>query len=483
MKTSSFIMLVAAIPVCLWSCSQGQKKVDDSEDRNHYVSEMADSSLTYFDFVGHPESEFNYYNEFIFSIDDIVHVMNPIEPENIKSYINAIIIDGEFVICRYDKENTVNAIRDLANQLQSYKDGKQGNGSYGYTPEFNNTPWVFCMLNNFGGRLGLHGHLDNLLHNIPSALNDCKRIKGIGITPEASANNPVLYDFSFDCIWQENSTEPLQEMDLEQWITAYIQRRYGSFSKTAKKAWNILLNTVYLAKYNQLGQGAPESIVNARPAFVIGAASAWGNSKISYPFEELEQAGALLLEDYEILHKSEGYLYDVVTVLQQILSNRALVCHKEMVEAYETKQIECFDKKAAKFLTIIEQMELVTSTNKHYLLGRWIEQAKALANNADDVSKQLYEQNAKMLITTWGDYDQSERGKLHDYSNRQWSGLIEDFYKTRWMHWIEDRKKELRGKQVEERDWFAWEWNWVKQSKPYPTEPTQLNLKDLWGKM
>ena len=36
---------------------------------------------------------------------------------------------------------------------------------------------------------------------------------------------------------------------------------------------------------------------------------------------------------------------------------------------------------------------------------------------------------------------------------------IEDFYKTRWMHWIEDRKKELRGKQVEERDWFAWEWN------------------------
>ena len=372
-------------------------------------------------------------------------------------------------------------ILDLyAEKLPHYKDGSAQNYSYGYTPEFNDTPWVFCMLNNFGGRLGLHGHLDNLLHHIPYVLNHCKQIKGIGITPEASANNPVLYDFLFDSIWQEDSKEELQEIDLEQWITSYIKRRYGSFSKTAKEAWDILLDTVYLAKYNQLGQGAPESIVNARPDFVIGAASAWGNSKIGYPLEELEKAGNLLLEDYEILSDKECYLYDVVTILQQILSNRALVCHQEMVKAYEERNLKQFEEKATNFLTIIDKMELVTSTNKHYLLGRWIEQAKALADKEDDYSKQLYEWNAKMLITTWGDYKQSEIGKLHDYSNRQWSGLIGDFYKKRWMYWIEDRKKELKGEKVEERNWFAWEWNWVKQQKSYPTEPKQQNLKVLW---
>ena len=32
--------------------------------------------------------------------------------------------------------------------------------------EFNDTPWVFCMLNNFGGRLGLHGHLSSILQRI-----------------------------------------------------------------------------------------------------------------------------------------------------------------------------------------------------------------------------------------------------------------------------------------------------------------------------
>ena len=48
------------------------------------------------------------------------------------------------------------------------------------------------------------------------------------------------------------------------------------------------------------------------------------------------------------------------------------------------------------------------------------------------------------------------------------------------MYWIEDRKKELKGEKVEERNWFAWEWNWVKQQKSYPTEPKQQNLKVLW---
>jgi len=119
-------MLAVAIPICLWSCSQGQKKANNIEDNNRYASEMADSSLTYYDFVGHPESEFNYYNEFNFSIDEIIHATNPIEPENIKSYIDDIIVDGEFVISRHNKANTIIAIRDLASQLQSYKEGKQG---------------------------------------------------------------------------------------------------------------------------------------------------------------------------------------------------------------------------------------------------------------------------------------------------------------------------------------------------------------------
>ena len=71
----------------------------------------------------------------------------------------------------------LNGLEDVANGAQHalvldvYAEitphyGETG-GSYGDTREFDDTPWLFCMPNNFGGRLGLHGHLDNLAEDIP----------------------------------------------------------------------------------------------------------------------------------------------------------------------------------------------------------------------------------------------------------------------------------------------------------------------------
>ena len=42
--------------------------------------------------------------------------------------------------------------------------------------------------------------------------------------------------------------------------------------------------------------------------------------------------------------------------------------------------------------------------------------------------KALYERNARDLITLWGDAN----SPLHEYSCRQWSGLLDDYYKVRW---------------------------------------------------
>ena len=65
------------------------------------------------------------------------------------------------------------------------------------------------------------------------------------------------------------------------------------------------------ASLNGLGQGAPESVVNARPNLTIGAASTWGNAVISYEKGDLEEAAALLLADYDKLKDSAGYQYDL----------------------------------------------------------------------------------------------------------------------------------------------------------------------------
>lgn len=360
----------------------------------------------------------------------------------------------------------------------------QTGGSYGDTDEFDDTPWLFCMLNNFGGRLGLHGHLDNLANNIPTAFNNCDYIAGIGITPEASVNNPVLYDFLFETIWQDDASQDMQVIDLDSWLDDYATRRYGAESESAQEAWTILKDTVYKAELNMLGQGAPESVVNARPALSIGAASTWGNAVISYDKVELEKAAALLLEDYDTLKDSEGYMYDLANVLQQVLSNSAQEYQKKMASAYRAGNVEDFERYAAIFMEIIADMEKVTGTSEYFLLGRWVEQAKALAKNADDFTKELYEFNAKALVTTWGSFNQAESGGLKDYSNRQWSGLIGDFYKVRWERWITARTNELKGETYENSiNWFQWEWEWVRSNTVYSTSAVAQDLKTLGGKI
>ena len=350
-----------------------------------------------------------------------------------------------------------------------------GGGSYGYKAEFDGTPWTFCMLNNFGGRLGLHGHLDNLANNIPEVFNTKQHIAGIGITPEASVNNPLLYDYFFEIIWQDDANN-MKVVELDPWLEDYATRRYGAVSKSSQDALKILKDTVYKASLNNRGQGAPESVVNARPQFDIGAASTWGNSVIGYDKGLLEEAARLLLEDYNTLKGSEGYRYDVATVLEQVLSNTAQNQLRVMKKSFESRDVDKFREESSKFLAIIDNMEKVTSTSKYYMLGNWVNQAKRLAMNADDFAKDIYELNAKALITTWGAFNQANTGGLHDYSNRQWSGLLNDFYKARWQIFIDNRIKELQGQSAQDPNWFAWEWTWARGKDEYSDTPVNRDL-------
>lgn len=366
-------------------------------------------------------------------------------------------------------------ILDLyAEKNPNYKKGKEGSESFGYDKEFDHTPWLYCMLNNFGGRLGMHGHLDNLAKEIPSVFRECESVAGIGITPEASVNNPVLYDFFFESIWNCN-----EEINLKNWLSEYVLRRYGKKSDNAEKAWEILAETVYKSKLNNLGQGAPENIVNARPAAVINAASTWGNAVISYDKNELLRAKELLLSDYDELKDSEGYYYDAVTLVLQTLSNEAQEIHERMSEALKNGDRNSFEKESSTFLSLIDKMEKTAGASEYYLLGRWVNQAKDLAKNADDFTKNLYEFNAKALITTWGSYNQSEIGGLHDYSNRQWAGLFSDFYKKRWKKWIDEKKKELNGETVESVPPFEWEWSFARTPKNYTDVANKIDLRNI----
>ena len=349
--------------------------------------------------------------------------------------------------------------------------------------EFLDTPWVYCMLNNFGGRMGLHGHIDNFVNEIPRASKTAQHMAGIGIAPEASQNNPVLYDLLFETIWSE-TPDDLQPIDLDQWFRDYTTRRYGAESDAAYEAMQILHNTVYNPALNMKGQGAPESVVNARPALSISAASTWGNAVIDYNKKDLEHAAELLLKDYDKLKDSPGYQYDLADVLKQVLSNTAQEYQKSMAEAASAGDAEAFARRSQQFLNIIDEIEKVLGTQKQFLVGTWIGQAKDLAANADDFTKELYELNARGLISTWGGVSQANAGGLKDYSNRQWAGLTNDYYRVRWERWINEYQKMLNGEAYDtninsDSKWFEFEWQWARANNAYTEEPNGLSLQEL----
>ena len=90
-----------------------------------------------------------------------------------------------------------------------------------------------------------------------------------------------------------------------------------------------------------------------------------------------------------------------------------------MVSAYRSGDLAKFNEASDQFLSLIDKVEEVLGTRKEFLFGTWTEQAKKLAEGDDDFTKDIYELNAKSLVTTWASYPQSESGGLKDYSNRQ----------------------------------------------------------------
>lgn len=98
-----------------------------------------------------------------------------------------------------------------------------------------------------------------------------------------------------------------------------------------------MLDTVYKTEYNMIGQGAPECMVDARPKTGLKSASTWGNSLLGYSAKLLERAEELLSRDYDRFSESKGYLYDIVSLRQQVLANKALVCYNNIGKAYDEK--------------------------------------------------------------------------------------------------------------------------------------------------
>lgn len=359
------------------------------------------------------------------------------QPQQIKALLNAVPNDQMIVLDLYSDSHPV------WNRTEAY---------YG-------KPWIWSMLQNFGGNISLFGRMRHVAADPAIALHDpeSKNLKGIGLTPEGIEQNPALFELMLENVWRDTP------IDADAWVSDYARRRYAQDNSQAKQAWHLLLNSVYSSG---LSEGGPESIIVARPTMKPTIDRVL--TQLSYDPKQLIKAWGLLINAADSLKKSDGFQYDLVDVTRQVLANYATPLQQKMVAAYKAGDKQGFKTYSTAFLQLMDDIDALLSTRKDFLLGKWINDARA--NGITESEKNLYELNARDLVTLWGD----KESELREYSNRQWAGLIKGYYKQRWQLYISELDKAMAtsvkfddkafDKQVKD-----WEWAWVnKHDNAYP---------------
>ena len=338
---------------------------------------------------------------------------------------------------------------------------------YSSTDEFAGSNWVYCMLENYGGRSGLNGNLEKFT-TIPSQIKGTtKHMVGMGISPEGTNNNPVKYDLFLEMMWEE------EDIDLQEWITHYIERRYGELSEGAQKAWEVLLETAYQNSSNFADP--PESVINARPQFDITKAAPNGNTGRTYNTKRFEKALEYLMEDYDLLKDNEGYLYDLTDLLRQAIANSAQESYEAFTAAFEAGNKEVFAEKSQEFLDIVDLQDRVLSTNEHFMVGTWLKSSAEAAEGQDEFTQMIFQLNGKAIISTWAPY---YCWGVYDYANREYGGLTRDYYMQRWQLWIDRLSAKLDGEDVSNyaeistAESHAIAWEWARSDQEYSTQPT-----------
>ena len=336
--------------------------------------------------------------------------------------------------------------------------------------------WLFCLLENFGGNVGLHGRMDQLLNNFylatgkkdtpkqenSSLLTLHSSLKGWGFTMEGSENNPVMFELMSELPWRA------EKITKEDWIREYCYARYGVHDATIEKAWILLAQSIYNCPKGNIQQGTHESIFCARPSLNSYQVSTWSLMSNYYDPEDTRQAAILLTSVAEKYRGNNNFEYDLVDICRQALADQGRKQYLKTMADYKSFSRQEFKKDSNRFLKMILLQDKLLGTRQEFRLGHWIEEAKNLGKTAEE--KDLYEWNARVQITTWGNRICADNGGLHDYGHKEWQGLLKDFYYLRWSTFMKSLASQLSLQNTPQIDWYGLEEPWTLQKSPYSSK-------------
>ena len=317
-----------------------------------------------------------------------------------------------------DRENHV-LLLDLSAVSGPRWTDRKNYGGY----EFGGTSWCYCILENYGGRDGVHGSLTNLSRNMVKAQKTAEHMKGIGLTSEATERNPALFDFYWEQAWNDAA------LNATTWIKQYAERRCGTKDE-AVEAWLMLLKSIY----NTTSGVTIDYAVANYPQF--GFSAKGGYSDVNF-----DRAMDLLISCYDEYAGNETYVYDLVELLMTRLSDYATPMVRKMYNAATAGDYEKFHAIKTKYLQTMMLLDELAAFERHQTLGNWVGRIDTWINDPrtdsySDFDRDLMILDGVMLITNWSTLD------LNNYANREYNGLIEDYYYRMWNTYL--RKAEMK---------------------------------------
>ncbi|MEU1781038.1 MULTISPECIES: alpha-N-acetylglucosaminidase [Streptomyces] len=332
--------------------------------------------------------------------------------------------------------------------------------------DWGGTPYAFGTIWNFGGHTALGA-------NAPEWVSLYERwrtkpgsaLRGIAVMPEAADNDPAALALFSDLAWTSGP------VDLRTWFGQWAVTRYGAADAGAARAWDALRRTAYGTGRADSWSEQADGLFGARPDLAVDHAASWSPRQLRYDAAEFEAALPALLSVAPPLRASSAYRADLVDVARQCVSNRGRLLLPRVKAAYDEGDRDRFGDLTRQWLDWMDLLEQIVATDDRHLLGRWLSAARAWGSS--DAERDRLQADALTLLTVWGPRHAADAGKLHDYANREWAGLVGGLYRLRWQTYFTELETALdEDRAPHPVDWFALEDRWTHGPTETRTRPT-----------
>ncbi|HEX7569559.1 MAG TPA: alpha-N-acetylglucosaminidase [Verrucomicrobiae bacterium] len=331
--------------------------------------------------------------------------------------------------------------------------------------QFGGTPWLWCSIHNFGGNNFIASKLADMAEGPAKALAEAGPgrgfMRGIGGLMEGSDTHPAVWEMLFAQTWRTNAP------DFNVWLDGYVRCRYGADDASARLAVQTLFDSAWnvgpkMVHYNSVICGRPSLDTNQTANPYCGTTPPYDETKVVAAWKQLLAAAPAC-------GASDGYRYDVADVGRQVLADLGTHYHKAIIRAFMAKDVAQLRLLSGKMLGLLRDMDELAGTRREFLLGAWLADARAWGKTPAE--KDLCEWNARTLLTTWT-VPQSHI----DYANRQWNGLLGEYYFHRWQMWLDALNAAVGQTEKFNQDSVRkkiqdWEYAWTHEIKKFPAQP------------